>query len=376
MSRREDRAPARRALPSPGVVGQTVAVVAGLAALTAGGVAAGLELEKRLVSKGLRRRVPGEEGEEQPFFSLRSGGPVVTTPDGVSLHVEVDDFARGTADDLTIVMVHGYALSLDCWHFQRAHFRDQARIVLYDQRSHGRSERSDPDLCRVPQLSRDLAQIMDEVVGDGPVVLFGHSMGAMTIMHLAEDHPEWFGDRIVGVALIATSSGGLDNHSIVKGIPGPAFARLAPSLLSLVNRVPTLVERGRRAGSDVGFVVTKRMAFGRDDVPASYVEFMSAMLGDTPMSVIADYYPGFAEVDEGAALAALSGVECAVIGGTEDRITPVVHTERIIELLPGAESLVIPGSGHMGIIEHHDEVNAVLDDLVRRVRRTWETPSH
>lgn len=359
-SRREPE-PATR-----GVVGQTVALVAGATALAAGGLAAGLELERRLVGRGLRRR--RAEVDDEPFFSLRSGGPSVVTPDGVTLHVEVDDFATDP-DDLTIVLVHGYALSLDCWHFQRKHFRDRARVVLYDQRSHGRSGRSDPDLCRVPQLARDLAQVLDEVVGDGPVVLIGHSMGAMTIMHLARHRPEWFGDRIVGVGLCATSSGDLAEHSLVRAIPGPTFARIAPPLLATLNRLPEAVERGRRAGSDVGWVVTKRMAFGRPDVPSSYVEFMSAMLADTPMSVIADYYPAFGEVDEAPAFEVLAQVECTVVGGRDDAITPFAHTERIIDLLPSAETLLLDRSGHMGILEHHEEVNGALDDLVERARR-------
>lgn len=348
------------------MVGQTIALVAGVTALAAGGLAAGLELERRLVGKGLRRR--RAEADDEAFFSLRSGGPSVVTPDGVPLHVEVDDLAADP-DGLTIVLVHGYALSLDCWHFQRKHFRERARVVLYDQRSHGRSGRSDPDKCRVPQLSRDLAQVLDEVVGDGPVVLIGHSMGAMTIMHLAQDHPEWFGTRIVGVGLCATSAGDLAEHSLVKAIPGRTFARITPPLLATLNRLPTIVERSRQAGSDVGWVVTKRMAFGRPDVPSSYVEFMSSMLGDTPMSVIGDYYPAFGEVDEAAAFPVLARAECTVVGGTEDAITPVAHTERIIELLPNADAHVLEHSGHMGIIEHHVEINAALDDLVERARR-------
>ena len=370
---RRRRAPGRDdRLPEPaqrGVLRETVALVAGATALAAGGLAAGLELERRIVGKGLRRR--RADADDEPFFSLRSGGPTVVTPDGVPLHVEVDDFAADP-DGLTVVLVHGYALSLDCWHFQRKHFRDRARVVLYDQRSHGRSGRSDPDLCRLPQLARDLAQVLDEVVGDGPVVLIGHSMGAMTIMHLARHHPEWFGDRIVGVGMCATSSGDLAEHSLVRAIPGRTFARITPPLLATLNRLPEAVERGRRAGSDVGWVVTKRMAFGRPDVPSSYVEFMSAMLADTPMPVIADYYPAFGEVDEADAFEVLARVECTVIGGLDDTITPIAHTERIIDLLPSAETLILQQSGHMGIIEHHDEVNTALDDLVARARRHLE----
>ncbi|MFX4272299.1 alpha/beta fold hydrolase [Propionibacteriaceae bacterium Y1685] len=348
-----------------GVVGRSVGMVAGAAALAAGGVALGLEFERRLVAKRMRGRITADE----PFFSLRSSGPTVTTPDGVELHVEVDEPQEPVPDDLTVVLVHGYALSLDCWHFQRQYFRDKARVVLFDLRSHGRSSRSEAELCRVPQLARDLAQVLDEVVGDGPVVLIGHSLGAMAIMQLGQQRPEWFGERVVGVGLCSTSTGDLGEHSIVKAIPGRAFARIVPPLLTALNRFPRVVEGSRRAGTDLGWVVTKQMAYGRDDVPGSYVDFMTEMLGDTPMSVIGDYYPAIGEVDEMAALEVLSRVETAVIGGRSDVITPVEHTERIIERLPGADARILDDCGHMGIIEHHEEFNEVLGAMVTRARR-------
>lgn len=363
-------------------------LIAGVMALAAGGAAVGLELERRVVTKRLRQ-LPVEH---EAFFGLRSDGPIVVAPDGVTLYTEVDEVPEGRTAELTLVFVHGYALSLDCWHFQRQHFRARqrsdsadrldARLVFYDQRSHGRSGRSDPDLCRVPQLTDDLAQVLDEVVGppaaSGPVVLIGHSMGGMTIMHLAQTRPDWFGagadgaareagsHPIAGVGLIATSSGDLREHSIVRGLHGRAFARIAPPLMATLNRVPELVERSRKAGSDLGWVITKQMAFGRPDVPASYVEFMSQMLGETPLTVVADFYPTFADLDEVAAFEVLRRIPTAVVGGVEDAITPVAHTERIIDLLPDAESLVLEQCGHMGIIEHADTINPVLDALVHR----------
>ena len=42
---------------------------------------------------------------------------------------------------------------------------------------------------------------------EGPIVLVGHSMGGMTIMALADAHPELFGDQVLGVALLSTSAG-------------------------------------------------------------------------------------------------------------------------------------------------------------------------
>ena len=66
---------------------QGVGLIAGVAALAMGGVAIGLELERRIVSKRINR---SSESQIAAFFSLRSDGPQVTTADGVVLHTEVD----------------------------------------------------------------------------------------------------------------------------------------------------------------------------------------------------------------------------------------------------------------------------------------------
>ena len=159
---------------SRGRLAAGLGLVASVAALAAGGIAMGIELERRVVAKRIRR---SSQANLEDFFSLRSDGPEVITPDGVVLHTEVDE---GPSDDFTLVFVHGYGLNLDCWHFQRLHFRGRLRQVFYDQRSHGRSSRSEAELCRIPQLADDLYQVLQEVVGDAPVIMIGHSMGGMT----------------------------------------------------------------------------------------------------------------------------------------------------------------------------------------------------
>ena len=341
-------------------------VITGVAALAAGGIALGIELERRIVAKRIARI---SEADLEAFFSLRSDGPDVTTPDGVVLHTEIDE---GADDDLTLVYVHGYALNLDCWHFQRLRFRGQLRQVFYDLRSHGRSTRSEAERCRIPQLAEDLYQVLQEVVGPGPVALIGHSMGAMTIMHLAQSHPELFGSQVLGVALFCTSAGELTDHSPIRGIPGRTFHRVAEPLMAGLNRIPELVSQGRRAGSDLGYVVTRRMAFGSDDVPPSYVDFASEMLAEIPLEVVADYYPAIGELDEFGALEIVSTVPTVVVGGENDMITPIEHTARIVELLPKAEAIRVEECGHLGMIEKHEVFNGALDRLLERVRAGLE----
>lgn len=346
---------------SRGRLAAGLGLVASVAALAAGGIAMGIELERRVVAKRIRR---SSQANLEDFFSLRSDGPEVITPDGVVVHTEVDE---GPSDDFTLVFVHGYGLNLDCWHFQRRHFRGRLRQVFYDQRSHGRSSRSEAELCRIPQLADDLYQVLQEVVGDAPVIMIGHSMGGMTIMRLAQSRPELFGSQILGVALFSTSAGELLDHSPIRGIPGRTFHRVAEPVMAGLNRIPELVAQGRRAGSDLGYVVTRRLAFG-PEVPASYVDFASEMLAQIPLEVVADYYPAFAELDEFRALEILSTVPTVVVGGVNDVITPIEHTARIIDLLPKAEAIRVENCGHLGMIEKHEIFNDALDRLIDRVR--------
>jgi pimeloyl-ACP methyl ester carboxylesterase len=208
---------------------------------------------------------------------------------------------------------------------------------------------------------------MQELVGSAPVILIGHSMGGMTIMRLARTHPELFGSQVLGVALLCTSAGEMADHSPIRGIPGRTFSRIAEPVLGGLNRIPELVAQGRRAGSDLGYVVTRRLAFG-SDVPASYVDFASEMLAEIPLEVVADYYPAFAELDEYQSLEIFATVPALVVGGDDDVITPIEHTARIIELLPKADAIRVENCGHLGMIEKHEIFNDALDRLLARVR--------
>lgn len=363
---RRSRARGRR---DGGRLAKGVGLITGIGALAAGAVAAGFELERRIVTSRFLK--PRSATVREPFFSLRAPGPEVVTRDGVSLHVEIDEPDPGAGPGVTIVMVHGYVLSLHCWHFQRKHLRGRHRIVLYDQRSHGRSSRSAAKRCRVRQLAHDLALIVERTTGpDERVVLMGHSMGGMAIQEFARCYPELIGTKVVGVALIATSGGEMGNHSIIRGIPGDLFPRIAEPLMAALNRIPNLVEKSRRASTDVAYVVTRRMGYGRDDVPGEYVDFLSEMIAQTPLDVVADFYPAFAEFDGSAGLRILTRIESCVIAGESDQIVPPGHSLRMLKCLPGAESLILPYSGHMGMIEHHDEHNRLLDHLIERVERT------
>lgn len=323
-----------------------------LGVAAAGGAALGIARQQRAISR--------RSGDDIPFGSLHSAPVTVVADDGVPLHVEVDEFAG----PVTAVFVHGYCLNLDCWHFQRAAYRGLVRAVYYDQRSHGRSGRSDRAHATIEQLGRDLHRVLEEVVPEGPVVLVGHSMGGMSIVALAEQYPELIGDRVVGVGLISTTAGGLDPSRVLlpmvpARLAGPV-TRGAVRTLHLGHRA---IDGVRRAGGAVATVATDRFAFG-EEVPRGYVEFVDRMLAATPFEVVADFFPNFAGLDKFDFVERLGQVPTSVICGTADKLTSIGHSRKLHARIPGSRLLECEGAGHMVIMERHELVNAELDQLI------------
>jgi pimeloyl-ACP methyl ester carboxylesterase len=329
--------------------------------LGATATAVGLAAAGAGVAAHQRRRIARRQPDRTAAFgSLRSDPATVVADDGTPLHVEVDE-----ADSpVTLVFIHGYALNLDCWHFQREHYRGRISSVYYDQRSHGRSGRSPIGHASIDRLGEDLLTVLDNVVPDGPVVLVGHSMGGMTIVALAEQHPELFGDRVVGAALISTTAGGLDPSRILfPMVPTWAGSGALHRGVATLARGHRAVDGLRRLGRNVALVATDRLAFG-GDVPASYVEFVDRMLAATPFEVVAEFFPGFGELDKFDHVGVLAKVPTAVICGTDDKLTSIGHSRKLHSRIGGSTLLECEGAGHMVILERSDDVNAELDRLL------------
>ncbi|WP_405004896.1 alpha/beta hydrolase [Kitasatospora purpeofusca] len=356
-----------------GLIGISVGVLAA-------GAAAGVAIDRLTVGRSTRRRARAELDANAPYGSLRGRPRTVAAADGTELYVELDGLdlpeeARdGAAEPLTVVFCHGYCLNQDSWHFQRAAFRSGARLVLWDQRSHGRSERSRSFLAGEPagidQLGGDLKAVIDAVAPTGPLVLVGHSMGGMTMMALADQYPELFRERVAGVALIGTLAGNWD--AVTFGLPvvgAKLFRKVAPGMMKLLGRQVDLVEATRRLGADVSAVFYRRYSFGAKDVDPGVVRFAEQMLDATPIDVVAEFYPVFSAHEKTEALAALRGIPTLVLTGTKDLLTPPGHGEAMAEQLPGAELVLVQDAGHLVMLERPDLVDRHLAELFDRAAR-------
>jgi pimeloyl-ACP methyl ester carboxylesterase len=203
-------------------------------------------------------------------------------------------------------------------------------------------------------------------VPTGSVVLIGHSMGGMTILALADSHPELFGRRVTAVGLIGTSTGKVAALSL--GVPA-GLAKLSDPVVAFALRGAqsraTFVERGRARVTDVAWSFVRRLAFGPDVDPA-LVEFITQMIGATPVDVIAEFYPALMSHEKFAALKVLVDLPVTIVCGADDLITPVEHSQAIADELPHAELVVVPDTGHQVHMERPDLVNPALLRLVER----------
>ncbi|TCC02023.1 alpha/beta hydrolase [Kribbella soli] len=303
----------------------------------------------------------------------RSG---VTAADGVRLNVEV----AGPADaPVTVLLVHGWTCSTRSWHNQVEGLpqilgQDAVRVVTYDHRGHGRSDAAPAGSTRLDQLADDLVTVLDEVVGDGPVVYAGHSMGGMTLMAAAEQYPELFGSRIRAAALVSTTSGHLTEGAL--GIPerfDPAAARIAPRILNRVglraDRHAEAAGRARRAArlaANLQRPALRQVVFGKKPDPAE-VDLFMADLAVVPGPSYGGFFETMLEHDRGHTLKVLDQLPVEIMHGTRDRLLPPRHANRIAAQLPTARLWIYPGAGHMLMQERPRDVTHRLASLARKV---------
>lgn len=318
---------------------------------TAVGVGAGVVAQRSAVNR--RRRNDPEAGER---FGTRRGqrARLIHLPDGADLYVE----EAGPVSAAGAVFIHGSALRTDVWHYQIPGIGDH-RLVFFDLRGHGRSQPKGELDFTIDNLARDIEAVMDDA-GLEEVVLVGHSVGGMIALQLASTRMEWLGSRIKGLVLLNTTYRPAYDTSI-GGAVVSKVERVLRHPLDALGGHHNSIERLRKIvrPTDSVFLAVAYAAFG-PGASAKQIDFTYDMTADTQADVLFDLVKSYRDYDVTERLGELT-VPALVMAGSHDRLTVPKASQYLAEHLPKAELQIFDRSGHMTMLERHDDFNQMLD---------------
>ena len=218
---------------------------------------------------------------------------VIVTSDGGEIHVlergpiRSDGAGAGTA---TIVLLHGVTLGAELWNGQLADLGERYRVIALDWRGHGTSRAGSRGFT-LAALAEDLADVIERLELTD-VVIVGHSMGGMALMHALRR------GRLAPVLrgiVFTGSAASIDGHDPRRRFVINAGRRLVgkrPNLIEKLGWLPPgdlgyLLTRGTfgAAPSPVWIELCERLA--RAMAPGSYGAFMTEILRHDERSTLA-----------------------------------------------------------------------------------------
>lgn len=263
----------------------------------------------------------------------------VTSVDGTELAV----FELGGTDPTLplVVLPHCWTGDHRIWAPVVRRLLPDHRVVLYDQRGHGRSTVGAAGLS-VRALADDLAAVLD-AVDALDVVVAGHSMGGMTLQAYAIEHPDDAIRRVRHMVLVATAC---QNATPLARFSSPIDRTLSHS------RLTSAMASDRLAAGLVRGVFGKQPSLPQ-------MRATAATFAATDGRVRADMLAVLAAMDLTAGLPSIP-LPATILVGSRDTLTPPARARQMNRLLRDSTLEVLPGSGHMLPLEAPDEVAAAI----------------
>lgn len=280
---------------------------------------------------------------------MLGGEPVFIEVEGTRLWYEV------LGEGPPLVVLHG-GLGLDHSWFRPwlDPLADRSRLVYFDQRGNGRSERPSQFTPITHRTWIDDVDALRDRLGLGRIVLFGHSYGGL----LAQEYALRFPETLDGLILCCTTPA-FDYTDVVQA---NASARATPRQLA------ALTEAFSRPMADDSEWEETWLTL----LPLYFAGEPPANLGDGAVyscgawnHVNANCLGGF---DVTAELASIP-TPSLVLSGAHDWLMPPTHGGgRIHSEVPDSELVVFDDSGHFPFVEEPAHFIEVVSDWLARLR--------
>ena len=261
-------------------------------------------------------------------------GPTIVHANGVDLCVET----FGEETDPAVLLVMGAAASMDWWEDDFcAHLAAGSRhVIRYDHRDTGQSTSYPPGAPGYSgaDLVADPVALLD-VLGLRAAHVAGMSMGGALAQVMALDHRE----HVASLTLVATSPA------------GPGDADLPPMTDEVRAAFGAIAEpdwSDRAATIDYLTALSRALASRSHPFDEDGVRALCARALDRTANVESTMKNHYAAEGGDRWRERLAGLDVPtlVVHGTEDPLFPLGHGEALAREIPGAELLVLAGTGH------------------------------
>lgn len=254
---------------------------------------------------------------------------------GVAMRYELSG-----AGDRTLVLAHEMGGSLESWDEVAPRLASTRRVLRYDARGAGLSQKVRGELT-LDTMADDIAALLDSLAISGKVAVAGVAVGGAIALHFAARYPE-------------------RTSAVVAGSPATGIAA--------ERRGPALERLARIEAAGMAFAVEDSMKNGyapelRDDI-RRFERFRARWLGNDPSSY-ATIWRMLANADMEAELTRLSR-PVLVIGGSLDRVRPASVVEAIAKSIPGARYVEVR-TGHYMAVQTPELVADCIDEFLRSV---------
>lgn len=228
-----------------------------------------------------------------------------------------------------LVLLHGAGAASDDWPPELRALAGR-RVLMVDLPGHGAAP--GPGGRAVEDYAGAVLALLDGS-GIAAAVLAGHSMGGAIALSLALSRPE----RVAGLVLVATGAR-------LRVVPEVLAATASPEGLSLAAREMADRSFGPGASAEAREARARRIAA----TPPGLLH------GDL---VACDAFDVMARVGEIRA-------PTLVVCGTEDRLAPPKYSAFLAERIAGARAVLVPGAGHLVMLEAPGAVAAAIASFV------------
>ncbi|QHO77248.1 alpha/beta hydrolase [Bradyrhizobium sp. CCBAU 051011] len=242
--------------------------------------------------------------------------------------------------DRTLVLVHEMGGSLESWDDVAPKFAKSHRVLRYDTRGAGLSQKVRGELT-LDTMAADIAALLDQFGITGKVALAGIAVGGAIALHFAARYPE-------------------RTNAVAVGSPATGIA--AERRASALERLARIEAAGMTVAVEDsmlnGYTPELRGDFAR------FERFRTRWLGNDPSSY-ATIWRMLAAADMQDELARLN-CPVLVIGGSLDRVRPPALAQSVAKAIPGARYAEIP-TGHYMAVQTPDLLFDCIDEFLKSV---------